>query len=111
MSNNRSDLSYRCPPNLLDNVSKQNHAIITIVGSHITRLKALNGYSDRYIASLAGCGNVTILAIRHGSIKYCGITLLTKIAAAMGENLLDWLNPAYTGKSSNSSKAALGLTI
>lgn len=98
MSNKPRSLYSSIPSNLLQEVNEQNHAIISLVGAHLLRLRASHGYSDRYIASRAGCSHVTIWHIRRGTLKYCGISLLTKICAALGCDLLDWLRSPVPGE-------------
>ncbi|MBI4946447.1 MAG: helix-turn-helix domain-containing protein [Bacteroidetes bacterium] len=81
----------RTPSNLVNEVAKQNRELLTVVGSIIEYYKKSEGISDYTIASRAGCSRSMIYQLRKGTVGYCGISTITKIAASFNCNLLEWL--------------------
>ncbi|MEK6616163.1 MAG: helix-turn-helix transcriptional regulator [Bacteroidota bacterium] len=82
---------FRIPSHLVNEVTTQNKEILSVVGHLIEYHKQLEGISDYTIADKAGCSRSMIYQLRKGTVKYCGISTITKIAASFNCNLLDWL--------------------
>ena len=64
-----------------------------IVGANIIRLRTGAGMSQKELATKAGAGRSTILAIESG--RRCNLTMLIKIACALGVSPADlFLTPS-----------------
>ena len=66
-------------------------AIISLIGNHIKRLKDEKGLSYPFIAKRAGCSCTFAYNICNGKTKFCGISILSKLALSFGYTLEDLL--------------------
>ncbi len=83
--------SFSHLPFTKDTIYDSNKAIIRILGLHIERLRHEKGLSYETVGKRTGCSDTTVYRICKGTMEFCGISLLSKLALSFGYTLEDLL--------------------
>lgn len=90
-SNNTTSKSILITTPSFDDINRSNQSFLIPFGLNTDYYMRLNGLTDRTLAKRVGCAHSMIFELRKGNVKYCGISLLSRIAIALGFTLGDWL--------------------
>lgn len=66
-------------------------AILKPFGAITDHYMRLNGWNDKRLAKAVGCSATMIYKLKKGNAEYCGISLISRVAIALGFSLEDWL--------------------